>query len=170
MVSFIINGIGLAVPQHSITHVAEAVERFTGSLRVGMRIQAVVFIRTRVSPTSTFVRRSWNRGGYGGRLCDLAVWHLPGFPAFFCLVVPDVRGAGVVPGCAKEALAVFRFATVSWGAVLVRAFSIFGGVCAIYRAIYRVIAYGSILDISSLHCGQEKQTYKQHLVTHHLSY
>ena len=132
-----------------------------------MRIQAVVFIRTRVAPTSTFVGRSGNRGGYSGRLCDMAVWHLPGFPAFFCLIVPDVRGAGVVPSCAKEALAVFRFATVlSWETVLVRAFSIFCGVCAIYF----VIAYGSILDISSLHCDQEKQPYKQRLVTHHPSY
>ena len=98
---------------------------------------------------------------------DLAVWHLPGLPANFCIVVPDVWGAGVVPSCAKEALAVFRFAAVLfWETVLVRAFSVFW----VLRTIYRVIAYGSILDISSVHCGQEKQTYKQRLVTHHPSY
>ena len=166
MKSFVIKGIGLTVPQDSITHVAEAIVRFTGTLRVGVPIQAVLFLWTRValSIRITLVGWSGNGGGDSGRFCYAAGFHLPGFLAFF--VVPDVRGAGVVPSCAKEALAVFRFATRYLVlAVLVSA-------CSIFQVTLTIVgeAHGSKLDMSSVHRGQEKQAYKQRLVLHPPSY
>ena len=96
MISFVIKGIGLTVPQDSITHVAETIDRFTGTLWVGLAIEAVLW--TRVAPSSTFVGRCRNGGCYSGRFFPSAGVHLPGFLATFGLyVVPDVRGAGVVP-------------------------------------------------------------------------
>ena len=168
MIPFIIKGIGLTVPQDSITHVAEAIVRFTGTLRVGVPIQAVLFLWTRValSIRITLVGRSGNGGGDSGRFCYAAGVHLPGFLALVCHVVPDVRGAGVVPSCAKEALAVFRFATRYLVlAVLVSA-------CSIFQVTLTIVvkAHGSKLDMSSVHRGQEKQAYKQRLVLHPPSY
>ena len=170
MIPFIIKGIGLTVSQDSITHVAEAIVRFTGTLRVGVPIQSILFfwtalsIRVALSIRITFVGRSGNGGGDSGRFCYAAGFHLPGFLAFF--VVPDVRGAGVVPSCAKEALAVFRFATRYLVlAVLVSA-------CSIFQVTLTIVgeAHGSKLDMSSVHRGQEKQAYKQRLVLHPPSY
>ena len=168
MIPFIIKGIGLTVPQDSITHVAEAIVRFTGTLWVGVPIQAVLFLWTRValSIRITLVGWSGNGGGDSGRFCYAAGVHLPGFLALVCHVVPDVRGAGVVPSCAKEALAVFRFATRYLVlAVLVSA-------CSIFQVTLTIVgkAHGSKLDMSSVHRGQEKQAYKQHLVLHPPSY
>ena len=172
MIPFIIKGIGLTVPQDSITHVAEAIVRFTGTLWVGVPIQAVLFFRTALSIRValsiwiTLVGRSGNGGGDSGGFCYAAGFHLPRFLALLCHVVPDVRGTGVVPSCAKEALAVFRFATRYLVlAVLVSA-------CSIFQVTLTIVvkAHGSKLDMSSVHRGQEKEAYKQRLVLHPPSY
>ena len=112
MISVIIKGIGLTVPQDSITHVAKAIVRFTRALWVGVAIRAVDRCRTRVPSFGTLVGRSGNRGGgRGWWRAGFAVFHLPRLFANFVYIIPDVWGAGVDPGCAEEAQTVFRFAT-----------------------------------------------------------
>ena len=166
MISFIIKGIGLTVPQDSITHVTEAIVRLTGTLWVGLAIEAVLWTRVARSIQSTFIGRSRDGGCYSGRFFLSAGVHLPGFLATFGLyVVPDVWGAGVVPSYAKEALAVIRFATRS----LVLITILVSAPIWMLRTIV-FIAHGIKLDMSSLHRGQEKKAYEQRLVLHRPSY
>ena len=157
MISFVIEGIGLTVPQYSIILVAKAIVRFTRALWVGVAIRAVDRCRTRVPSFGTLVGRSGNRGGgRGWWRAGFAVFHLPRLFANFCFVIPDVWGAGVDPGCAEEAQTVFRFATFVFCAelwILMCAIRVFR-VC---RTII-VIALGFKLDMSRLQGGQENQT------------